>query len=301
MHAALPIVSSLSVLHVGPCLRAAQHHQRLPVLLWYCKQLCHFLKRFPRHNLTPVFWFMLLLNVCFLSHLLFLASRVCLVCHCHDYSDTCCIIPVLYFSDLCLLFSILNALTECSSYLWHLCLCRSSFHFLDKLSLFIIKIKSQKAKTNLSNVRFKGEGKKPCHLHGLNSLLMWFCDGHYTNGGRIWSTEKSCMFWFQAVNFDLTKTYLDLITNYTSVIIMLSRIDDKKALVGMFNCAHEMTNGARWENTSGWMWKQWMFERIVHAWENFSKLFSNVDSAEHYYVETLVGFQDRCSVTILLP
>uniref|UniRef100_A0A8D0D8V3 NCK associated protein 1 like n=1 Tax=Sander lucioperca TaxID=283035 RepID=A0A8D0D8V3_SANLU len=47
-----------------------------------------------------------------------------------------------------------------------------------------------------------------------------------------------------AINFDFTKNYLDLIITYTSVIITLSRIDDKKALVGMFNCAHEMTNGS---------------------------------------------------------
>ncbi|KAF6738772.1 Nck-associated protein 1-like [Oryzias melastigma] len=46
-----------------------------------------------------------------------------------------------------------------------------------------------------------------------------------------------------AFNFDFTKNYLDLIVTFTSVIIMLSRIEDKKALVGMFNSAHEMTNG----------------------------------------------------------
>lgn len=63
----------------------------------------------------------------------------------------------------------------------------------------------------------------------------------------FWSAERGRSFWFQAINFDFTKNYLDLITNYASVIIMLSRIDDKKVLVGMFNCAHEMTNGARWE------------------------------------------------------
>uniref|UniRef100_A0AAR2LNP5 NCK associated protein 1 like n=1 Tax=Pygocentrus nattereri TaxID=42514 RepID=A0AAR2LNP5_PYGNA len=45
------------------------------------------------------------------------------------------------------------------------------------------------------------------------------------------------------VNFDFTKNYLDLITTYASVILMLSRIDDKKAIVGMYNCAHEFSNG----------------------------------------------------------
>lgn len=74
---------------------------------------------------------------------------------------------------------------------------------------------------------------------------MWLYDGQYTNSSSLWSTEVNLFSWFQSVNFDFTKNYLDLITNYASVIIMLSRIDDKKTLVGMFNCAHEMTNGAR--------------------------------------------------------
>lgn len=49
----------------------------------------------------------------------------------------------------------------------------------------------------------------------------------------------------KTVNYEFTKSYLDLIVTYTSVILMLSRIDDKKVLVGMYNCAHEMSNGAR--------------------------------------------------------
>lgn len=35
--AAPPVVSPLSVLLLGPCVRAAQHHRCLSVLLWYCK------------------------------------------------------------------------------------------------------------------------------------------------------------------------------------------------------------------------------------------------------------------------
>ncbi|XP_072308153.1 nck-associated protein 1-like [Eucyclogobius newberryi] len=62
---------------------------------------------------------------------------------------------------------------------------------------------------------------------------------------ELLNTIDACQCFFDiAINFDFTKSYLDLITTYTSVIITLSRIDDKKALVGMFNCAHEMTNGA---------------------------------------------------------
>uniref|UniRef100_A0A8D0B276 NCK associated protein 1 like n=1 Tax=Salvator merianae TaxID=96440 RepID=A0A8D0B276_SALMN len=45
------------------------------------------------------------------------------------------------------------------------------------------------------------------------------------------------------VNFDFTKNYLDLIVTYASVIFLLSRIDDRKALIGLYNCAHEMIHG----------------------------------------------------------
>ncbi|KAK7915561.1 hypothetical protein WMY93_011322 [Mugilogobius chulae] len=62
---------------------------------------------------------------------------------------------------------------------------------------------------------------------------------------ELLNTIDACQCFFDiAINFDFTKSYLDLIITYTSVIITLSRIDDKKALVGMFNCAHEMTNGS---------------------------------------------------------
>lgn len=62
---------------------------------------------------------------------------------------------------------------------------------------------------------------------------------------ELLNTIDACQCLFDiAINFDFTKNYLDLIITYTSVIITLSRIDDKKALAGMFNCAHEMTNGS---------------------------------------------------------
>ncbi|XP_058488770.1 nck-associated protein 1-like [Solea solea] len=61
---------------------------------------------------------------------------------------------------------------------------------------------------------------------------------------ELLNTIDACQCFFNiAINFDFTKKYLDLIITYTAVIIILSRIDDKKTLVGMFNCAHEMTNG----------------------------------------------------------
>ncbi|KAG5836495.1 hypothetical protein ANANG_G00255930 [Anguilla anguilla] len=85
-------------------------------------------------------------------------------------------------------------------------------------------------------------------LCGLSSFyhsfldVMEFRDHVY----ELLNTIDACQCFFNiTVNFGFTKRYLDLIVTYTSVIVMLSRIDDKKALVGMYNCAHEMSNGSR--------------------------------------------------------
>uniref|UniRef100_A0A8C0N4E3 NCK associated protein 1 like n=1 Tax=Canis lupus familiaris TaxID=9615 RepID=A0A8C0N4E3_CANLF len=48
---------------------------------------------------------------------------------------------------------------------------------------------------------------------------------------------------FRNLNFDFTQSYLDLIVTYTSVILLLSRIEDRRVLIGMYNCAHEMLHG----------------------------------------------------------
>uniref|UniRef100_T1JIM6 Membrane-associated protein Hem n=1 Tax=Strigamia maritima TaxID=126957 RepID=T1JIM6_STRMM len=46
--------------------------------------------------------------------------------------------------------------------------------------------------------------------------------------------------------FDLTKGYLDLVVTYVTLMILLSRVEDRKAVLGLFNAAHE--NGARTKN-----------------------------------------------------
>ncbi|XP_060677133.1 nck-associated protein 1-like [Hemiscyllium ocellatum] len=46
------------------------------------------------------------------------------------------------------------------------------------------------------------------------------------------------------VNYDLTKGYLDLIVTYTSLFFLVSRVDDRKVLLGMYNCAYELSNGS---------------------------------------------------------
>ncbi|CAH0391487.1 unnamed protein product [Bemisia tabaci] len=44
------------------------------------------------------------------------------------------------------------------------------------------------------------------------------------------------------LNFELTKAYLDLVTTYVSLMILLSRVEDRKAVLGLFNAAYEMVN-----------------------------------------------------------
>ncbi|KAF2346972.1 Reverse transcriptase domain [Trinorchestia longiramus] len=46
------------------------------------------------------------------------------------------------------------------------------------------------------------------------------------------------------VSFELTKNYLDLITNYASLMIVLSRVDDRKPVLGLFNIAHDLVNNS---------------------------------------------------------
>ncbi len=42
------------------------------------------------------------------------------------------------------------------------------------------------------------------------------------------------------VNFDLTRLYLNVVTIYVRLMILLSRVEDRKAVLGLFNAAHEM-------------------------------------------------------------
>ena len=57
-----------------------------------------------------------------------------------------------------------------------------------------------------------------------------------------------CLFFqSQTLNFDLTKAYLDLVTTYTSLMILLSRVEDRKAVLGLYNAAHELTHNHRYK------------------------------------------------------
>lgn len=46
-----------------------------------------------------------------------------------------------------------------------------------------------------------------------------------------------------AINFDLTKAYLDLVITYVSLMILPSRVEDRKAVLSLFNLSHDMIHG----------------------------------------------------------
>ncbi|XP_076252392.1 nck associated protein 1 Hem [Rhynchophorus ferrugineus] len=46
------------------------------------------------------------------------------------------------------------------------------------------------------------------------------------------------------VNFELTKNYLDLVITYVSLMVLLSRVEDRKAVLGLFNAAYEIVHGS---------------------------------------------------------
>ncbi|XP_017264088.1 nck-associated protein 1-like [Kryptolebias marmoratus] len=88
---------------------------------------------------------------------------------------------------------------------------------------------------------------------------------------ELLNTIDACQCFFDITfNFDFTKNYLDLIITYASVIITLARIDDKKALVGMFNCAHEMTNGC---SDPSYPRLGQMFLEYEHPWKKLTEEF----------------------------
>ncbi|KAE8626857.1 hypothetical protein XENTR_v10006787 [Xenopus tropicalis] len=61
---------------------------------------------------------------------------------------------------------------------------------------------------------------------------------------ELLNTIDACQCYFDInINYSFTKSYLDLIVTYFSVILLMSRIEDRKSLVALFNCASEMLQG----------------------------------------------------------
>lgn len=58
---------------------------------------------------------------------------------------------------------------------------------------------------------------------------------------EILTTMDACQMHLDiSMNFELTKNYMDLVTTYVSLMILLSRVEDRKAVLGLFNAAYEM-------------------------------------------------------------
>uniref|UniRef100_A0A674DHW0 Nck-associated protein 1 n=1 Tax=Salmo trutta TaxID=8032 RepID=A0A674DHW0_SALTR len=71
---------------------------------------------------------------------------------------------------------------------------------------------------------------------------------------ELLNTIDACQVFFDiTVNFDLTKNYLDLVVTYTNLMMLLSRIEERKAIIGLYNYAHEMTHGSRYYPRLGQM------------------------------------------------
>lgn len=45
------------------------------------------------------------------------------------------------------------------------------------------------------------------------------------------------------LNYDFTKSYLDLVVTYVALVLLLARIEERRLLVGLYHCAHEMSHG----------------------------------------------------------
>ncbi|XP_030822842.1 nck-associated protein 1-like [Camarhynchus parvulus] len=46
------------------------------------------------------------------------------------------------------------------------------------------------------------------------------------------------------INYDFTKGYLDLVVTYVSLVLLLARAEERRLLLGLYQCAHEMSHGA---------------------------------------------------------
>lgn len=98
-----------------------------------------------------------------------------------------------------------------------------------------VDIKSLQAITNIKN-----EIIKSLSLYYYTFVdLLDFKD----NVCELLTTMDACQVHLDlTLNFELTKNYLDLVVTYVSLMILLSRVEDRKAVLGLFNAAHEMLN-----------------------------------------------------------
>ena len=83
----------------------------------------------------------------------------------------------------------------------------------------------------------RGEGR------GAEGLHLWFC------------THTSPP---QGLNFGITKLLLDLVVLYCNMMLLLSTIDDRRALVALYNHAYDLNRGSGWVLGPASDWLNWV-------------------------------------------
>lgn len=92
--------------------------------------------------------------------------------------------------------------------------------------------------TQLSTLNVKQEIIKGLHLYYFTFVDILDFKDHVC---ELLTTMDACQLKLDiTVNFDLTKYYLDLIVTYVSLMIMLSRIEDRKVVLGLYNTVNEI-------------------------------------------------------------
>ncbi|CAI8006773.1 Nck-associated protein 1-like, partial [Geodia barretti] len=61
----------------------------------------------------------------------------------------------------------------------------------------------------------------------------------------VTSVATSQFFFDITTNVDLTSSLLELVATYASIMILLSQVDDRRTIAGLFNVAHEMSRGSQ--------------------------------------------------------
>ena len=82
-----------------------------------------------------------------------------------------------------------------------------------------------------------------------------------------WTASYVCLLYMsvgtfdaQKVNYELTRGYLDLIVTYFCIMIIVSRVEDRKAVLGLFNFAYELQNGKKYAvDCSFYFSKCWIY------------------------------------------
>lgn len=77
----------------------------------------------------------------------------------------------------------------------------------------------------------------------------------------------------QTLCYDLTANYLDMIVKYVSLFILMSRIDDRKAIIGLYNHAHDMLQGKTLVSQTLFSYVVWNREIHYVLWGRGVQLF----------------------------